>query len=353
MDLTRLLEEAVTRKASDLHLVVGIPPTVRINGELAALEQVRLNESAVKMMIHGLLSAAQREKLERNLELNFALSLPTGQRFRVTVYYAKGNVEAAFRAIGLRPQSWQELGLPPIIATLSRKPGGLILLTSPAGHGKTTTMAAMIHLINQERRCRVVTIEDPIEYLHQNLNSVIIQREVGEDTRSFHSALVQVLRQDPDVICVGEMRDLETISTALTAAETGHLVLATLHTPDAPQCINRIVDVFPAAQQEQIRYQMAAALEGVIAQRLVPRIDRPGRAVLCEVLVATAAVRNLIRENRIDQLSIVMETGSVDGMVSWDRTLREMLQQRVISQETAIARARRPEVFKTVAAPTR
>ena len=353
MDLTRLLEEAVTRKASDLHLVVGIPPTVRVNGELATLEQVRLNAVAVKTMIYGVLTPGHREKLERNLELNFVLTLPSGQRFRVAVYYSKGSVEAAFRAIGLRPQTWQELGLPPVIATLGRKPGGLILLTSPAGHGKTTTMAAIVHLINQERRCRVVTIEDPIEYLHQNLNSVIIQREVGEDTRSFNGALVQVLRQDADVICIGEMRDLETISTALTAAETGHLVLATMHTPDAPQCINRIVDVFPAVQQEQIRYQVGAVLEGVIAQRLVPRADHTGRAVVCEVLVATAAVRNLVRENRIDQIAIVMETGSADGMVSWDRTLREMLQQRIISQETAIMRARRPEVFKTPAAPPR
>ena len=348
MDLRWLLQEAVGRQASDLHVVVGIPPTIRVHGELKMLYQERLSPVQARDFVYSVMTPAQRERFEKNLELNFSLTLPSGDRFRGNVYIARGNVEGAFRLIALKPHTLQELGVPRVAQELSRRSSGLVLLTGPAGQGKTTTMAAIIDFINQERRCRIITIEDPTEYLHQNANSIVIQREVGGDTKSFNTALIHSLRQDPDVICIGEMRDLETISTALTAAETGHLVLATLHTPEEPQCIDRIVDVFPPMQQDQVRVQLSSVLEGVIAHRLLARVDAQGRVLVAEVLVSNAAVRSLIRDNRTDQLYTVMETGSAEGMVSRDRALRDLVQRKVIKAEVALLYARHPQHLKAV-----
>jgi twitching motility protein PilT len=343
MDIRACLEEAVKKKASDLHIVVGIPPTLRVNGELVTMKAESVTPRASREALYGILDLDQRGMFEKNMELNFAYAIPELGRFRVNVYVSRGNVEAAFRIIAVKPRPIEELGLPAIVSELSRKASGLVLITGAAGQGKTTTLASMIDLINREgRKYRIVTIEDPIEYQHHNQNSVIIQREVGIDTRSFNSALVQSLRQDPNIICIGELRDLETISTALTAAETGHLVLATLHTPDAPQCVDRVVDVFPSHQQQQIRYQLASCLEGVIAQKLLPRKDGKGVAVVVEALIGTSAVRNLIRENKIEQLYGVMQTGSAHGMIFMDDALKALLDRELITHELAIARARDP-----------
>ncbi len=347
MNLQDLLQQAIARKASDLHLVVGIPPTVRVHGELSLLGDEKLTPSMTRAFIYDNLTAAQRETFDANWELDFALPLSTGERFRVNVYLARGHIEAAFRSIAIKPPHLSELNAPPVVAQLCRKTSGLVLITGPAGQGKTTTMAAMVNQINQERHCRIITIEDPIEYLHQNVNSVVIQREVGSDTKSFHGALVEVLRQDPDVICIGEMRDRETIGTALTAAETGHLVMATLHTPDAPQCMNRIVDVFPGDQQDQIRLQLASTLEAVIGQQLLPRVDGLGRMLVAEIVVATTAVRSLIRDNRVDQLYTVMETGAIEGMMTRDRILRDLMQKSVVTPEVALAHARHPQALRS------
>ena len=277
LNIRACLEEAVKRAASDFHIVVGIPATLRIHGELVMMSMNPVTKEDARQAIQGMLSEEQRRSFDTDWELNFAYSLPGLGRFRVNVYSARGNTEAAFRIISPAPRNMSELGLPPVVAQLSRKASGLILITGPAGQGKTTTMASMIDQINRDgRKLRIVTIEDPIEYLHENIHSVIVQREVGIDTKSFNDALVQSLRQDPNIICIGEIRDLETIATALTAAETGHLVMATLHAPDAAQCIDRIIDVFPSHQQQQIRVQLASCLEGVLSQKLLARADGKG-----------------------------------------------------------------------------
>lgn len=347
MDIKACLKEAGRRNASDFHIVVGIPPTVRVDGELVMLSDKPVLAQEAKEAIYGILSAEHRQIFEKHWELNFAFSLPELGRFRVNIYMARGNVEAAFRLISVAPRTISELGLPEVIAHLSRRPSGLILITGPAGQGKTTTLAAMINLINREhKKCRIVTIEDPIEYLHENLNGIVIQREVGIDTKSFNIALVQSLRQDPNVICIGEIRDLETIATALTAAETGHLVLATLHTPDAPQCIDRVVDVFPSHQQQQIRVQLASSLEAVIAQKLLPRMDGKGRVVAVETLIGTSAVKNLIRDRKTEQLYGVMQTSAAYGMILMDDALKYLYEKDVISLETALSKARDPKNIK-------
>ncbi len=347
MDIRACLKEAVRRNASDFHVVVGIPPTMRVDGAIMTVPINPVSAQEAKEAIYGLLTDESKVTLERNWELNIALSLPQIGRFRVNVYMSRGNVGAAFRLISIAARSTEELGLPDVVAQLSRKPSGLVLITGPAGQGKTTTLTAMINLINREQKnCRIVIIEDPIEFLHENIHSIIIQREVGLDTKSFNSALVQSLRQDPNVICIGEMRDLETISTALTAAETGHLVLATLHTPDAPQCVDRVIDVFPAHQQQQVRFQLASCLEGVIAQKLLPRWQGQGRAVAVETLIGTSAVRNLIRERKTEQLYGVMQTSATHGMVLMDDALKALYEKDIISLEMAISKARDPRNIK-------
>ena len=271
MELRDLLLLSIQKKASDLHLTYDAPPVLRVDGKLILTDKPALSREDLKKMIYGILSDNQKEKFEKDKELDFSLTLSGLDRFRVNVHLQRGAVEAAFRRIPLFIPNMEELGLPPVIADFARKPSGIVLLTGPTGTGKTTTLASMINLINEEREALIILIEDPIEYVHFNKKSVIKQREVYSDTNSFAEALKRCLRQDPDVIVVGEMRDLETISTALTAAETGHLVLATLHTPDAPQTVERIIDVFPPYQQQQVKLQLASALQGVVCQRLLPR----------------------------------------------------------------------------------
>ncbi len=305
-----------------------------------------LTREALKKMIYSILSDYQKEKFEKDWELDFSLALPGLDRFRANVHLQRGSVEAAFRRIPLFLPKIEELGLPSVICDLARRPNGLVLITGPTGMGKTTTLASMINLINEERSSVMVCIEDPIEYIHQNKKSIIKQREVFSDTRSFAEALKRCLRQDPDVIVVGEMRDLETIATALTAAETGHLVLATLHTPDAPQTIERIIDVFPPFQQQQVRLQLSDSLQGVVSQLLLPRASGTGRVLATEIMVATSGVRNLIREQAIEQLPTVIQTGGQFGMKSMDKSLKELYQSGIISYDVALSKAKNPEEFK-------
>ncbi len=348
MDLRELLMLTIKSKASDLHLTEHMPPILRIDGKLNITKRPELDRDELKKLIYSVLTDAQKEKFERDLELDLSLSLPGLDRFRVNVHIQKGSVEAAFRRIPLLIPTLEELGLPKIVAVLARRPNGLVLVTGPTGVGKTTTLAAMVDLINNERDNMIICIEDPIEYIHNNKKSVIKQREVYVDTKSFAEALKRTLRQDPDVIVVGEMRDLETISTALTAAETGHLVLATLHTPDAPQTIERIIDVFPPHQQQQVKLQLADCLQGVVSQLLLPRATGPGRIAATEIMVATAGIRNLIREQEIEQIPTLMQTGKQFGMKLMDTSLKELYQQGLITEEVALSKAKNPAEFKSL-----
>ncbi len=339
MELTDLLEEVLRREASDLHLSVGTPPVIRIHGDLVRLDYPKLTPKDTKEMVYSILTSEQRERLEKNLELDFSYSLPGKARFRVNIYHQRNSLAAAFRFIPVEIKTLEELGLPKILETLARKPRGFVLVTGPTGSGKTTTLAALINIINETRNLHIMTIEDPIEYLHHHKKSIVNQREVGLDTKSFANALKYVLRQDPDVILIGEMRDVETIATALTAAETGHLVFATLHTPDAPQSIDRIIDVFPPHQQQQVRIQLAGTLQGIVAQQLLQTRDGRGRVVAVEVLFATPAVRNLIREAKGHQIYNVMQTGQKYGMQTMDQALADLYGRGKISYEMAMARA--------------
>ncbi|MDI6689417.1 MAG: type IV pilus twitching motility protein PilT [Actinomycetota bacterium] len=339
MELTDLLEEVLRREASDLHLTVGTPPVIRIHGDLVRLDYPKLTPKDTKEMVYSILTSEQRERLEKNLELDFSYSLPGKARFRVNIYHQRNSLAAAFRFIPVEIKTLEELGLPKILETLARKPRGFVLVTGPTGSGKTTTLAALINIINETRNVHIMTIEDPIEYLHHHKKSIVNQREVGLDTKSFANALKYVLRQDPDVILIGEMRDVETIATALTAAETGHLVFATLHTPDAPQSIDRIIDVFPPHQQQQVRIQLAGTLQGIVAQQLLQTRDGRGRVVAVEVLFATPAVRNLIREAKGYQIYNVMQTGQKYGMQTMDQALADLYRRGKISYEMAMARA--------------
>ncbi len=346
MELQELLKLAIQSKASDLHLTEDSPPVLRIDGRLVFTDHKPLTKEELKKSIYGLLSDAQKEKFESDLELDFSLALEDMERFRVNVHMQRGSVEAAFRRIPIYIPNMDELGLPPIITEFARKPSGLVLITGPTGSGKTTTLASMINLINEERACMIMLIEDPIEYVHVNKKSVIKQREVFSDTHGFSEALKRCLRQDPDVIVVGEMRDLETIATALTAAETGHLVLATLHTPDAAQTIERIIDVFPSHQQQQVRLQLSASLQGVVSQTLLPRASGEGRVMASEVLVATPAVRNLIREQAIEQMPTSIQTGIQYGMHTMDMSLKILYEEGLITYEDAYAQVKNHEEFQ-------
>ena len=340
--MNKLLAEAVRIGASDLHLTAGAPPFFRVNGEIVLTNYAPMAAEALKEAIFSLLNADQISTLEREWELCSSLTLPGVGYFRVTIYKQRGNFEASVRVGAGSARSFEELGLPASLADMARKTTGLILVTGPTGHGKTTTLSALIDFINKERRCKIITVEDPIEYVHANVKSVVVQQEVHADTKSFGRALVHILRQDPDVIAVGEMRDLETMSAALTAAETGHLVLATLHANDCAQAINRIVDVFPERQQGQIRFQLAMTLRCVINQRLLPRADGKGRVLAYGYLPGTAAVLNVIRENKLNQIQSVMEASKREGMVIMDEFLRDMFQKVIISYDTAVANALQP-----------
>lgn len=346
MEITDLLMLCVEKHASDLHITDNEPPILRIDGRLFRTELRPLTRQDLKQMIYGVLTDAQKEMFERDLELDFSLAFPNLDRFRVNAHLQRGSVEAAFRRVPLEVPSMADLGLPPIIMELARRPNGLVLVTGPTGMGKTTTLATMVNIINAERECHIISIEDPIEFVYTNKKAVIKQREVYTDTRSFAEALRHALRQDPNVIVVGEMRDLETISTALTAAETGHLVLATLHTPDAPQTVERIIDVFSPHQQTQVKLQLADCLQAVVSQLLLPHASGKGRVLSVEIMVATAGIRNLIREQEIEQIPTLMQTGSQYGMRTMDRSLKELLQRGAITLDTAMSKVKNPEEFR-------
>jgi twitching motility protein PilT len=346
MEMIELLELALKRNASDLIITANSPPILRINGDVIQTELDKLSPKDTKSLINEILDEEQKQIFARRKELDFSYEIPKLSRFRVNVYLQKGTIAATIRPIPLHVPDLYTLNLPPAVEELAFRPRGLILVTGPAGSGKSTTLAAMIDLINRKRKCHIITIEDPIEYLHENKLSVIEQRELHVDTESFASALKHVVRQSPDVIMVGEMRDLETISTAITAAETGHLVLGTLHTIDATQSIHRIVDVFPPSQQSQIRIQFAGALQGIIAQQLLPKANKTGRIPAVEILISTPAIRNLIVNNDIHQIPLLIHTGKDVGMKTLNQSLRELYRKKLITYETAISCATNLNEFK-------
>lgn len=347
--LNDYLLDAVNEGASDLHVTVGLPPMIRVSGGVQPLDYPPFTPNVTREIIYDILSNEQRQRLENTWELDFSYTLPHTARFRVNVYFQKGNLGAAFRTIPQEVMSFQDLGLPKAIEVMTEKPRGLILVTGPTGSGKSTTLAAMIDRINEMRNEHIMSVEDPIEFLHQHKKCIVNQREVNQDTKSFAEALKHVLRQDPDVILVGEMRDLETISLAVTAAETGHLVFGTLHTQDAPQTVDRIIDVFPSHQQAQIRTQLANAMQGVITQTLIPRRDGKGRVVACEILIPTSGVRNLIREGKNHQIYSAMQTGGKFGMQTMDAALVQLIRSGAISREEAEKRSSDPEELRRLA----
>jgi twitching motility protein PilT len=330
--------------ASDLHLTAGAPPTVRINGDLEPLGRYQvLTPRALQGMIYAILPQKMRERFEQELELDMSYSLPGKARFRVNVYQQRDAIGAAFRLIPFEIKSLDALGLPAVVADLARFPRGFVVVTGPTGSGKSTTLAGMVDVVNQERAGHIMTVEDPIEFLHKHKRCIVNQREVGADTQGFGQALKHVLRQDPDVILVGEMRDLETISTAITAAETGHLVFATLHTQDAPQTIDRIIDVFPPHQQQQVRVQLSTTLQGIVTQQLIQTADGQGRVAAAEVLVSTPGIRNLVREGKVHQIYSAMQAGGRYGMQTMDMSIATLVKQGRISQQMAFERCHDPE----------
>lgn len=343
-----LLSEAVERRASDLHLTQNAPPILRIDGELEVMDLPALTAADTQRMVYSLLNDTQKAVFEEKWELDLSVEVASLGRFRVNVHKQRGAVEAAFRIVQENIRTLRQLGLPPVSEEIARRASGLVLVTGPTGSGKTTTLAAMINQINNEQHRMIICVEDPIEYIHKNRKSIIKQREVSSDTKSFQEALRHVLRQDPDVVVIGEMRDLETIATALTAAETGHLVLATLHTPDAVQTVDRIIDVFPPHQQQQVRIQLAGTLQAIIAQQLIPIPGGRGRVLACEILLATVGVRNVIRNAKTEQLYTIMQTNSEIGMVTMDKSLKTLYEQGLISFDEAIRRCRFPEAFSAL-----
>lgn len=339
MQINELLKLAEKLKASDVHLTVGIPPLLRIDGELIRQGDEVLLPGDVKKVISEMIDAEQQQKFASEGQLDFSFALPGLARFRVNIYRQRGSYGVAARLVNNLIPSFDELGLPISVEDLARKKRGLILVTGPTGSGKSTTLAAMIDLINKERSCHVMTLEDPIEYLHHHKKSMVNQRELGNDMNSFEKGLRAALREDPDVILVGEMRDLETIAIAITAAETGHLVLSTLHTQGAASTIDRVIDVFPPHQQQQIRIQLSAVLEGVISQQLLPKKDFKGRIGAFEVLISNNAIRNLIREGKTHQIQTVIQTGKNLGMQTMDAALVELYRKGQISEDVALHHA--------------
>ena len=342
--IDRLLEHVVTHAASDLHVTVGSRPILRIHGTLRRIEEEPvMTPEATREMFYRILSTEQQKQLEIKRQLDLAYSVPGLARFRVNIYSQRESLAGAFRLIPTELKTLEELGLPTHLHDLTRKPRGIVLVTGPTGSGKSTTLAALIDEINRTRYDHIITIEDPIEFLHRHKNCIVNQREIGADALSFGDALRAALRQDPDVILVGEMRDLEPIGIALTAAETGHLVFATLHTQSAPSTIDRIIDVFPAEQQEQVRMQLALSLEGVLTQTLMKTIDEQGRVPALEILVPDDAVRNLIRQGKIEQVYSFMQTGSKRGMQTMEQSLADLVSKHLITVEQAVSRSTRPE----------
>jgi twitching motility protein PilT len=343
-NLHQLLKAMIEKGASDLHLTTGSPPQLRVDGRLVPLRMDPLSPQDTKQACYSILTDAQKHRFEANNELDLSFGVKGLARFRANIFVQRGAVAGAFRTIPYKILTFEELGLPPVIEKLSEKPRGLILVTGPTGSGKSTTLASIINKINTEHNHHIITIEDPIEYLHPHKNCVVNQREVGADTQSFKSALRYILRQDPDVVLVGEMRDLETIEAALTVSETGHLCLATLHTNSCVQTINRVIDVFPAHQQSQIRTQLSFVLEGVVSQTLIPRANGGGRVIALEVMVPNPAIRNLIREDKIHQIYSQMQIGQDKfGMQTLNQCLADLYTRRVISHEDAMARSSDPD----------
>jgi twitching motility protein PilT len=335
--LPELLKQTVELNGSDLHLSIGCPPQVRVHGELQRLDLPELTPTDTKTLSYSVLTDAQKKRFEETLELDFSFGIRGIARFRCNLFNQKGAVGAVFRQIPEKIRSFEELGLPVVISNLSDRPRGLVLVTGPTGSGKSTTLAAIIDRINSQRHDHILTIEDPIEYLHTHKKALINQREVHNDTQSFSNALRAALREDPDVVLIGEMRDMETIESALRIAETGHLTFATLHTNSAASTINRIIDVFPAHQQSQIRTQLSLVLEGIVCQSLLPRSGTPGRVVSLEILVPTPGIRNLIREDKVHQIYSAMQTGQEKvGMQTMNQSLATLYMKRLISLETAI-----------------
>jgi len=342
-DLFVLMKE---RNASDLHLTAGLPPMLRVDGEIVPTPYDKLTPEVCQRLIYSLLTETQRQRFEATNELDVAFGVRGIGRIRMNVFRQRGTVSAALRVIPSKIFSFEELGLPPVVYEVLGLPKGLVLVTGPTGSGKTTTLTSMIDYLNQHRRGHIITIEDPIEYLHLHKNCIVNQREVGTDTVSFAAALKYVLREDPDIILIGEMRDLETIQAALTIAETGHLVFATLHTNDAVQSINRIIDVFPPHQQTQVRTQLSFVLQAVFSQMLLPRATGQGRVLAVEVLIVTPAIRNLIRDQKIEQIALAIQTGGKFGMQTMNQSLYNLYMKKLITYQTAISSSLDPDGLK-------
>lgn len=334
----------IEKGASDLHLTTGASPKIRVNGRLTSLDGPSLTPSDTKKLLYSVLTEAQKHRFEEEKELDFSFGLKGLSRFRGNVFIQRGAVAGAIRTVPFQIKSYEELGVPPVVGELTQKPRGLVLLTGPTGSGKSTTLASMINQINTERHDHIITIEDPIEFLHPHKKCIVNQREVSSDTSSFQKALKYILRQDPDVVLIGELRDLETIEAALTIAETGHLTLGTLHTNSSAQTVNRIIDVFPPGQQPQIRAQLSLVLEGVVSQQLIPKKGGNGRAMAMEIMVPTSAIRNLIREDKLHQIYSAMQTGQGEnGMQTMNQSLYYLYTKGDISLDDAKARSSKPE----------
>ena len=349
LSIRRFLELVVERGATDLHVSADSPPLIRIHGKLVGLPFPPLTSNETKNLCYSLLTDSQRHRFEEESELDFSFGIRGLSRFRGNLFIQKGAVGGAFRLIPYEVRGLAELGLPPVVAELTKLPRGLVLVTGPTGSGKSTTLASMLDKINRERHEHIVTVEDPIEFVHDHRNCLVNQREVFADTTSFNEALRHVLRQDPDIVLIGEMRDLETVASALTVAETGHLVLSSLHTNSAVQTINRIIDIFPSNQQPQVRAQLSLVLQGVVSQQLIPRLDGRGRVLGVEVMMPNPAIRNLIREEKIHQLYSQMQVGQIKfGMQTMSQSLVDLYQRRLISWEEAMGHATEPTEVRTM-----
>jgi twitching motility protein PilT len=353
IDFAAVLTRMVEVRASDVHLTPGVPPALRVRGRIQPLDDHPvLTPQDTREIVYAILNDAQRKQFENNLQLDFAYAIPKVGRYRVNCFFQRGAISAAFRHIPTEILSLDSLGLPQVLEEFCRKPRGFVLVTGPTGSGKSTSLASMVDLINEEREEHILTIEDPIEFLHGHKKCIVNQREIGADAIDFASALKSALREDPDVILVGEMRDLETISTALTAAETGHLVFATLHTQSTAQTVDRIIDVFPPHQQQQVRMQLSIALQGIVTQQLLPTADGSSRVVACEVLVPTPAIRNLIREGKTHQIYSALQTSGSVGMQTMDAHLAQLVRMGKISPSLAQQRASIPEELKRLLGPS-
>jgi twitching motility protein PilT len=348
-NLHQLLKAMVEKGSSDLHITTGSPPQLRIDGKLVPLKTGALSPVETKQLCYSILTDAQKHRFEEDSELDLSFGVKGLSRFRANIFMQRGAVAGAFRTIPFKILSFQELGLPPVVTDLAKKPRGLILVTGPTGSGKSTTLASIVDKINTDRHEHILTIEDPIEYLHPHKNCVVNQREIGADTQSFKKALKHILRQDPDVVLIGEMRDLETIETALVISETGHLAFATLHTNSAVQTINRILDVFPPHQQPQVRAQLSFVLEGVLTQNLVPRAGGPGRVLAIEIMVPNPAIRNLIREDKVHQIYSQMQMGQAKfGMQTFNQSLAALFNKHLVTIDEALGRSSDPDELRTM-----